>query len=253
MMMNKPTKPTRNAASKLILPGLLGIGLALFFLTGTHKPISWQAIAQNYGTLQGFVTANPWLSYLLFMLLYCVVVAFSLPIALPLTLTGGAVLGWPAIGLVVVGATMGAGVVFIAAKSLFTEFLRARAGPFMAKLEAGFNKNAFSYLLALRLIPAAPFWVVNIVPALTNMRLAPFLLATLIGITPGSAVFVSVGRGFDHILAAGQTPDVSVLTSPPILLPLAGLGVLALLPIAYRRFIGKDPNQKGDPHKGKSQ
>ena len=95
--------------------------------------------------------------------------------------------------------------------------------------------------------------MVNIVPALTNMRLAPFLLATLIGITPGSAVFVSVGRGFDHILAAGQTPDVSVLTSPPILLPLAGLGVLALLPIAYRRFIGKDPNQKGDPHKGKSQ
>jgi uncharacterized membrane protein YdjX (TVP38/TMEM64 family) len=78
--------------------------------------------------------------------------------------------------------------------------------------------------------------VVNIVPALTSMRLGTFLLATFIGITPGTAVFISVGRGFDHILAAGQTPDLAVLTSAAIIIPLFGLGVLALLPVVVRRL-----------------
>jgi len=166
-----------------------------------------------------------------------VTVAFSIPVALPLTLVGGAIFGWPAAVLVIAAATMGAGVVFMAARTAFGQILRKRAGPFLSQLEAGFARNAFTYLLALRLIPVAPFWVVNIVPALTRMPFGSFLLATLIGITPGTVVFISIGRGFDHILSQGQTPDLAVLTSPPILLPLAGLGVLALLPALYRHIV----------------
>ena len=105
----------------------------------------------------------------------------------------------------------------------------------MARLEAGFNDNAFSYLLALRLIPVAPFWVVNIIPGLTRMKLSAFLLATFIGIMPGTMVFVAVGRGFDTILASGQTPDLSVLSSPSILIALGGLGALSLMPVIYKR------------------
>lgn len=219
---------------KLYLPLILISGLVIFFASGAHEYVTFAAIAQNYGDLKSAASGNLLLSYLLFMLLYAVAVAFSLPIALPLTLTGGAILGWPAVALVVTGATAGATIVFIAARSVFGDFLRAKAGPFMAGLEAGFSKNGFSYLLALRLIPAAPFWVVNIVPAMTSMRLSTYVGATFIGIIPGTAVFISVGRGFDHILAAGRTPDLSVLASPAILTPLAGLGALALLPIIYR-------------------
>lgn len=224
---------------RLYLPAILILGLGVFFATGAHEYVTFAAIAENYDELKRAATANLLLSYLIFMLLYAVAVAFSLPIALPLTLTGGAILGWVAVGLVVVGATAGATIVFIAARSVFGDFLRAKAGPFMANLEAGFSKNAFSYLLALRLIPAAPFWVVNIVPAMTSMRLSSYVTATFIGIIPGTAVFISVGRGFDHILAAGRTPDLSVLASPAILGPLAGLGALALLPIAYKWWQGR--------------
>jgi uncharacterized membrane protein YdjX (TVP38/TMEM64 family) len=226
----------KQALKRAILPGVLCLGLASFFLTGANQFVSWQSVALHYTTIETYAAQNLWLSYLIFLTIYTVAVAFSLPIALPLTLTGGAILGWPAAVLVILAATMGAGCVFIAAQSVFADLLRARAGPFLARLEAGFTTNAFSYLLALRLIPAAPFWVVNIVPALTRMKLGPFLLATIIGITPGTTVFVAVGRGLNHILAAGQTPDLAILTSAPVLAPLTALGALAVLPIIYQRF-----------------
>ena len=229
---NPPRKPT-----KYLLPIILILGLGIFFLSGANEFVTWQNVATHYASLNGFVEANIWLTYLIVMLGYAVVVAFSLPIALTLTLTSGALLGWPALILVICGATAGAGVVFITARSIFADLLRSRAVPFLAKLEAGFSRNSFSYLLALRLIPAAPFWVVNIVPALTTMRLGPFLLATFIGIIPGTTVFISVGRGFGHILAAGQKPDVAMLTSAPIIIPLFGLGVLALMPAVLRHLI----------------
>ena len=133
-------------------------------------------------------------------------------------------------------ATAGASLLFIAARGLFRDILRARAAPFFVKLEAGFTKNAFSYLLFLRLMPVAPFWVVNILPAFSGMRLAQFIGATAIGIIPGTSVYVAVGRGFDHLLARGETPNLAVLNTPHIWLPLAGLALLALLPTLYRQI-----------------
>ena len=123
-------------------------------------------------------------------MLYLLAVAFSLPVALFLTLTSGAVFGWLAVPLILTGATLGAGIVFIAARTIFADLARARAGPFIARLEAGFSANAFSYLLALRLIPVAPFWIMNIVPAFSRMSLGSFLAAPFIGFTPATTVFV---------------------------------------------------------------
>ena len=172
-------------------------------------------------------------------------VSFSLPVASLLTLAGGAIFGWPAATLVVVAATVGAGLVFFAAKNLFTDIQRRRAGPFLGKLEKGFSQNAFFYLLALRLVPAAPFWVLNIVPALTRMSITKFLAATFIGIIPGSFAYVWVGRGFDQVLAAGKTPDLGTLASPNILLPLVALAALSLMPILLRRQ-NNIKKEKGD-------
>jgi uncharacterized membrane protein YdjX (TVP38/TMEM64 family) len=225
---------THAAVKRLWLPALLAGGLALFLLLGGRHVLNWQTIALHYGVLTAATEANLPLAAAAFLGIYIIAVAFSLPIALPLTLTGGALFGWLAVGLVMVGATVGATVVFIAARTAFADLARERAGPFLSRLEDGFSRNAFSYLLALRLIPAAPFWVVNIVPALTRMGAGSFVLATFIGIAPGTAVFVSVGRGFDHILGSGSVPDLQVLSSQAILGPLVALGLLALLPVAWR-------------------
>jgi uncharacterized membrane protein YdjX (TVP38/TMEM64 family) len=219
---------------RLILPSILLAGFGMFFASGANDFFSWQVFGQHYTAIKSFTGDKQWQSYLGFFCVYMVAVAFSLPIASLLTLAGGAILGWPAATLVVVAATAGAGIVFLAAQNLFTDILLRRAGRFIGKLEDGFSKNAFFYLLALRLIPAAPFWVVNIVPALTRMGIAKFLSATFIGIIPGSCVYVWVGRGFDQVLSAGQTPDLRVLASPNLLLPLAALATLALMPVLVK-------------------
>lgn len=218
------------------LPAVLICGLVGFFATGLHALISLETVTRHYAEVSHFLEQNRTTSYLGFIMFYTAVVAFSLPIASLLTLTAGALIGWPAIGLVVVAATAGASLLFIAARGLLSEVLRARAGPFFATLESGFTKNAFTYLLFLRLMPAAPFWAVNILPAFTGMRLAHFVCATAIGIIPGTSVYVAVGRGFDHLFLEGKTPNLAVLQSPHIWLPLAGLALLALLPSLVRRI-----------------
>ena len=231
---------------RLLLPAILLAGLTLFFASGANEIISWGFLGTHYAAIKSFAGDHIWLGYLAFFCSYVLAVAFSLPIASLLTLAGGAVLGWPAVILVVAAATTGAGLVFLAARNLFTDLLRQRTGAFFTKLEKGFSENAFFYLLALRLIPAVPFWALNIVPALTRMLFRQFIGATCLGIIPGTVVYISVGRGFAHILAAGKTPDLGVLTSPEILLPLAGLGALSLLPILVRRWqAAKKPAPKG--------
>ena len=228
------TKGKRDVG-KWVFPAILICGLAAFLATGLHQLISWETVARHYHEISHFIEQNRAASYFGFMLCYTAVVAFSLPIASLLTLAAGALLGWLSIGLIVVAATAGASLLFIAARGLFRDFLRARAGPFFAKLEDGFTRNAFGYLLFLRLIPAAPFWAVNILPAFSSMRLTQFIGATAIGIVPGTSIYVAVGRGFDHLLARGETPNLSVLNTPHIWLPLAGLALLALLPTLYRQ------------------
>lgn len=231
---------------KFLLPLVLLLGLVVFFTTDLHNALSFSGLAKNYQQITAFVAHNQLVSWLVYVLIYACVVALSLPAASLLTLAGGAILGWVAIPLIVLGASIGACVVFIAARSVFSGLLRARAAGFITRLEAGFNKNAFSYLLALRLIPAAPFWVVNIVPALLGMRLLPFFIATVIGITPGTSVYVAVGRGFDKVLAREEVPDLSTLQDPYILAPLVVLGLLSLMPVVVKRI--KEQQKNGKEH-----
>ena len=233
----KPTSITRKQViGKWSLPTILICVVVGFFATGLHQLITWETVARHYSKISHFIDQNHAASYFGFGLFYTAVVTFSLPIASLLTLAAGALLGWPSIGLIVVAATAGASLLFIAARGLFRDILRARAAPFFVKLEAGFTKNAFSYLLFLRLMPVAPFWAVNILPAFSGMRLAQFIGATSIGIIPGTSVYVAVGRGFDHILAQGETPNLTVLNTPHIWLPLTGLALLAMLPTLYHHI-----------------
>ena len=225
-----------DAMKKFLLPLVLLLGLLIFFTTDLKNTLSFSGLAENYGLIAAFIADNRLISWFGFMTLYAAVVALSLPAASLLTLAGGAILGWIAIPLIILGASAGACIVFFAARSIFAGMLSKRAAGFISRLEAGFKKDAFSYLLALRLIPAAPFWVVNIVPALLGMRLTPFFIATFIGIAPGTSVYVAVGRGFDKVLARGEVPDLSTLQDPYIIAPLVALGLLSLMPVVVKRL-----------------
>ena len=234
--MNRISNTSKTAIAKWGLPAILLCGLAGYFETELSELISWRTVVLHYAEISYFIEQNRIASYFAFALFYIAVVAFSLPIASSLTLAAGALFGWPSIGLIVVAATAGASFLFIASRSLLRDFFRARAGPFFANLEAGFTKNAFSYLLFLRLMPVAPFWAVNIMPAFSSMRLTQFISATAIGIIPGTSVYVAFGRSFDHLLARGEAPDLAALNTPQIWLPLTGLALMVLLPTLYRQI-----------------
>ena len=157
-----------------------------------------------------------------------------------MTVAGGYFFGiWLGGGLAVTGATVGAVGVFLVAGTSFGRRLGAGSSPLLARMRAGFRENAWSYLFILRLLPLLPFMVVNVVPALLGVRLRIFAPATFFGMLPGSFVYASVGNGLGAIMARGDKPNLDLMLQPEILGPLVGLAVLALLPVAYKTWKGR--------------
>jgi uncharacterized membrane protein YdjX (TVP38/TMEM64 family) len=179
---------------------------------------------------------------LIFIIGYIVAVALSLPGAIWLTISGGFLFG-TLFGTLyaVAAATIGAALVFILARYALGDYLRSKAGPTVRKMESGFRKNALSYLLFLRLTPVFPFWLVNLAAAFLGVRLSTFIIGTLFGIIPLSAIYASMGNGLGAVIDAGQLPDLSILYDPTIVGPLIGLAILALLPVAYKSIKAGSP------------
>lgn len=216
---------------------LLLAAACLVYATGLHRSLSLDVLRIHRAQLQELVAAHPFAAPLAYVAVYAAAIALAVPGALVLTLSGGFLFGpWLGGSLAVLGATLGAILVFLIARSSMGASLRARAGPWLRRLEAGFREDAFSYLLVLRLIPLFPFWLVNLVPAFLGVPLRTFALATLIGIAPASLIFASVGNGLGAVLDRGEEPDLGLVLEPSILLPLLGLAALALLPALYRRY-----------------
>ena len=223
---------------KRFLPiGILVAGFFAFFALGLNDYVSLEVLKENRIALLDYVARNAILASAVFLLIYAVAIAFSVPGGAILTLVGGFMFGtiWGA-SLVVVGATLGATCVFLAAKTALGDILRRKAGPWMAKLEAGFQEDATSYLITLRLVPLAPFWLVNLVPAFFGVRLRTFVLTTFFGIIPGTVVYASVGAGVGVIFDAGGEPDLGIIFDPGILLPLIGIALLSLVPVVYKKL-----------------
>ncbi len=177
---------------KSILPAaaLAAVVAVAYFYRLDHY-LTLDAIRDNRAALLAYVEENRVVAVVGFVVVYAAAVGVSFPGAVVLTLAGGflfgAVLG---AALSVVAATIGAAAIFLIARSAFGDVLRLKAGAFVARMADGFQKDAFSYLLFLRLVPVFPFWAVNLVPALIGMRFAPFVVATAIGIIPGTAVYL---------------------------------------------------------------
>jgi uncharacterized membrane protein YdjX (TVP38/TMEM64 family) len=235
------TRRSRPAFKRFLPVILLAAGFAAFFLFGLNDYLTYQALVDNRDWLQQQVAEHAVIAFLAYIAVYGVVVAFSIPGGTVMTLAGGFLFGTLLGGsLTVIAATLGSVAVFLAARSAVGGALRAKAGGALDKMEKGFQENALSYLLVLRLVPIFPFFIVNIVPALLGVSLRIYALGTLVGIIPGTFVYASVGAGLGSILDRGETPDFGIIFDPAVLLPLIALSLLALLPVAYRRFKKKD-------------
>ena len=207
-------------------------------LAGGYRYLTFSSLAQNRDWLHGLVQRWGILAAIVYITVYAMLVALSVPGGAVLTIAGGFLFGpWLGTLCAVVGATLGATGIFLAARAGLGG-LSHRAGPFIAKLEAGFRADAFNYLLVLRLVFIVPFWLVNLVPALVGVKLWTYVIATFIGIIPATFVFASLGSGLSNVV---EEPGLAVLLRPSVLGPIFGLALLALIPVGYKHWRGKKP------------
>ncbi len=205
--------------------------------------LSFEALAENRETLIAFRDANYPLTVLAFIAAYVVIVAFSLPGATIATLTGGFLFAtFPGALYNITAATIGATIIFLAARWGLGERLAARMDASegsVKRIKTAIDDNQWSALFLIRLVPAVPFFVANLVPALVGVPLYRFVISTFFGIIPGAVVYTSVGAGLGEVFARGETPDLGVIFEPHILLPILGLCALAALPILLKALGGK--------------
>ncbi|MFO1122807.1 MAG: VTT domain-containing protein [Hyphomicrobiales bacterium] len=237
----------------------LALGLAGFYAAGLQRYLTFEVLATHEAEIQAFVRDHLLTSLLIYVGIYVLVVALSLPGAALMSIAGGFLFGWMlSAPVTVVAATLGAVVVFAAVKTSFGAVLAERAGPAVQRLSRGFAEDAFNYLLFLRLVPAFPFFVVNAVAGICNVRLGTFVLATVLGIIPGAVAFAYLGTGFGSVIAAqrrlheacvaangaaacGLHLDPTALLTRELLVAFVVLALMALVPVLYRRVAKLPP------------
>lgn len=207
------------------------------YSTGLTDFLSFKTLKEHRTLLQNFVNAHFMTSALLFTLIYFVATSLSLPGAAILTIFGGFLLPepWSAI-CVTIGASAGATVIFMAARTALGEIMRARSGKMLQKMEKGFKENAISYLLFLRLVPLFPFWLVNLAPALFGVKLKHFVWTTVIGIIPGVYIYTQAGAGLAEVFDRGETFSIETLLNWKMRFALILLAIFALIPVIFRRI-----------------
>ncbi len=230
--------PRRGFARLLPIAAILSVAvLGAFFL---RDWLSFETLAANREALLAYRDANYPLTVALFVMAYVAIVALSLPGAAIATLTGGFLFGlFPGALYNAAAATVGATGIFLAAKHGFGDRLAAKmnASEGAARtLRDGIRADETSYLLIMRLVPAVPFFVANLVPAFVGVSARKFVLTTFLGILPGGIVYTWVGAGLGEVFARGETPDLGILFEPRIIGPILGLAALAVVPIIVKRL-----------------
>ena len=226
--------------SRMLPAAVLVTGLVLFFALGLDRYFDFEMLQEHRNWLMGKVEELGLLAIGLYTLFYMALTAFSIPFGGIMTIAAGFFFGTVvAASCAVIGGTLGAIIVFLAARTAIGELLRAKAGSALKRMEAGFRENAFNYLLMLRLIPIFPFWLINLVPAFLGVPLRTYAVATFVGVIPGALVYASLGNGLGAVLDAGERPNFEILLKPAVLFPLLALAVLALLPVVYKKIKGR--------------
>lgn len=214
---------------------VLLVCLGLFFYFGLEKYLSFDALKNHRRALTTWTEQNYLLAVASFIFIYTASIAVSIPGATFLTLAGGFLFGilWGTV-FVVISATLGATIIFLAVRTALSDWVASKAGGWVDKMRRGFQDGAFSYLLFLRFVPLFPFWVVNIVPGLLGVLTSTYVIATFFGIIPGSLVYVMLGNGLGFFFDQDKTPDLKIIFEPHILVPLLLLAGLSIVPIIYK-------------------
>ncbi|WP_375262746.1 TVP38/TMEM64 family protein [Palleronia sp.] len=220
--------------------------IAIVALVGAFTLSDWasfETLAANRERLLAFRDAHYAAAVLAFMSTYALIVVFSLPGATLATLTGGFLFSlFPGVLYNVTAATIGAIAIFLAARWGLGDRLAARMNAsqgMVRRIKEGIDENQWSMLFLIRLVPAVPFFVANLVPAFMGVPLWRYAITTFFGIMPGALVFTSVGAGLGEVFAQGETPDLSIIFAPEVLLPILGLCLLAALPIILKAVRGR--------------
>lgn len=201
-----------------------------------YKYFSFEVFKEHQQSLESFIEKKRLLSILIYCGIYILIVSVSIPGASFMTITGGLLFSqWIGVSVSVVSATIGASILFLGAKMASSDLLKKKSGSWGSKMKDGFKEDAFTYLLTLRLIPIFPFAIINLAAAIFQIPLRTFFFGTLIGIIPGSFVYTSMGVALREVISQ---PDFSrgLILNPKVLFALAGLGILALLPVLYKKF-----------------
>lgn len=233
--------PSKPLWLRLLPLGIIVLGLALFFALGGPQYVSMDYLREQRGTLKGFVENYAVLTALAFITLYAVMTAISVPGASIMTIVGGFLFGtFFGGGLVVIGATIGACVLFLAVRYAFRDLVKDKlGGKMLSKFENGLKENELSYLFILRLVPIFPFFVVNVAPAFFDVKFRNYAITTLFGIIPGSLVYASVGNGIGAIFDRGEDANLSgLMLQPSVIGPIVGLIALSLIPVFYKKIKG---------------
>jgi uncharacterized membrane protein YdjX (TVP38/TMEM64 family) len=233
MTTSIPTTTKASSGRAVVALSLL-IGIVAFFFFDLDRFLSLEALQANRDRLLGFADGHYASAVGLFIFAYCTVVGLSLPGGAIMTLAGGFLFG-SALGTlyVNVGATTGATLAFLAARYLLRDWVERKFGSRLSPFQEGFAKNSFSYLLTLRLIPLFPFFLVNMLSGLTRVPIGTYVAATALGIIPGSFVFAYAGRQL------GTINSLKEIVSPNVLFAFTLLGLLALVPVLYKKRMGR--------------
>ena len=231
------------SAKKLIPLTVIAIVAVIGFFT-LRDYLSFEALAENREALLAWRDGNYLFAVLAFMAIYIVIVAFSLPGAAIASLTGGFLFAvFPGTLINVASATIGAVLIFTAARYGLGDYLAKKldgASGTVGKINKGLEENEVSFLLLMRLVPAFPFFVANLVPALVGTKLGRFAWTTFVGIIPGGLVYTWVGAGLGEVFARGETPNLGIIFEWQILGPILGLCAMAALPIILKAFGKKE-------------
>ena len=228
--------------ARLVVVGVL-VAVSIWLTWRYGEVFSFAALKEHRAALLAWRETHFAGLAAVFFLTYVGIVAFSVPGAAVASVTGGFLFGlWGGTALNVAAATVGASLIFLAARWGFGARLAARmeASEGMVKrLKARLKESEWSVLFLLRLVPVVPFFVANLLPALVGVSFARFVITTFLGIIPGGLVFTWIGVGVGEVFDRGDSPDLSLLWEPQVIGPILGLCALALLPMGIKAIRGR--------------
>ena len=209
---------------KVLLIGLLALGLAAFFYFDLNQYLSLERLQAGRQALDAWVNERPVISRVGFFVGYVLVAALSLPGAAIMTLAAGALFGllW-GFALVSFASAVGATLAMLISRKLLGEWVQQRYAAALSNINAGLERDGGFYLFSLRMVPLFPFFVINLVMGLTRMPAWPFYWISQLGMVPGTLVFVFAGTQLAQVQSAAD------ILSPGLIIAFSLLGLFPLL------------------------